>query len=55
MTLFWHPTGPKLAYEAGILYVSDLNPQVETRWRMSRSEMFWLGWRCIFAALRRSA
>jgi hypothetical protein len=55
MTLFWDASGPLLKYEAGILRLSDLNPHVETRWRMSRSEMFWLGWRCIFAALRRSA
>ncbi len=51
MTLFWHPTGPKLAYKDGVLHVSDLNPQVETRWRMSRLEMIRLGWACIRAAL----
>lgn len=51
MTLFWHPTGPKVTYKSGMLHVSDLNPQVDTRWRMSRSEMLRLGWRCIRAAL----
>lgn len=53
MTLFWHPTGPKLTYREGVLHVSDLNPQVETRWTMSRAEMLALGWRCIRAALKR--
>lgn len=51
MTLFWHPTGPKVSYREGILHVSDLNPQVETRWRMSRWEMVKLGFACLNAAL----
>lgn len=52
MTLFWHPTGPKVSYRDGMLHVSDLNPQVETRWIMSRLEMFIFGWRCILSVLR---
>jgi hypothetical protein len=52
MTLFWHKTGPLLKYESGILYVEDLNPEIKTRWTMSRGEMFSLGWRCIVAAMR---
>ncbi len=54
MTLFWHPAGPLLKYVGGVLFVSDLNPQIETRWSMSRGEMFLLGLRCILAAFRRS-
>lgn len=50
MILFLDPTGPRLTYTEGVLYVSDLNPQVETRWRMSRWDMIKLGWRCIQAA-----
>jgi hypothetical protein len=50
MTLFIDPTGPKLTYENGMLHVADLNPQIETRWRMTRWDMFKLGWRCIKAA-----
>jgi hypothetical protein len=50
-TLFWHPAGPLVKYGDGILYIEDLNPQIETRWRMSRAEMFRLGWRFILAAL----
>jgi hypothetical protein len=51
MTLFWHPTGPMLRYREGLLHVSDLNPQIETQWTMTRWEMLRLGWRCIMAAL----
>lgn len=50
-TLFWHPTGPRLIYSGGMLHVSDLNPQVETRWRMSRIELVRLGLRCVRAAI----
>lgn len=52
-TLYWHQTGPLLAYGEGTLLVSDLNPHVETKWRMTRGEMFLLGWRCIVAAVTR--
>jgi hypothetical protein len=31
ITLFWDKTGPKLTYDDGILHISDLNPEVETR------------------------
>lgn len=53
MTLFWHPTGPRVTYRDGLFKVQDLNPEVEARWIMSRGEMIRLGWRCIVAALRR--
>ncbi len=54
MTLFWDKTGPALRYvgQDRTLYVSDLNPQIETQWGMSRKEMVLLGLRCIFAALK---
>lgn len=52
MTLFWHPTGPLLKYTDKMLYIEDLNPQINTRWRMSRWEMLRLGCRCIWAAVR---
>lgn len=51
MTLFWHETGPLLRYRDGTLEVEDLNPQVQTRWSMSRSEMFMTGIKFILAAL----
>jgi hypothetical protein len=54
MTLFWHQTGPLLRYQAGMLEVEDLNPELKTKWTMSRAEMLLLGWRCIVAGLSRS-
>lgn len=52
-TLFWDATGPLVAYGDGMLLVANLNPQVETKWRMTRGEMLRLGWRCIVAAVSR--
>ena len=52
MTLFWDRAGPLLQYGNGVLHISDLNPEMETRWRMTRGEMFRLGWRCIAAAIK---
>lgn len=52
-TLFWHQTGPLMHYRGGMLYVENLNPEVKTRWTMSRTEMLRLAWRCLVAALRR--
>jgi hypothetical protein len=53
MTLFMDNTGPLLKYANGILYIEDLNPETRRRWRMSRLEMFMLGWCCVVASLRR--
>ena len=50
-TLFWHPAGPLLKYGDNMLHIEDLNPQIKTQWRMSRTELFVLGWRCIAAAM----
>ncbi|MBO4228163.1 hypothetical protein [Bradyrhizobium neotropicale] len=52
MTLFWDKTGPLLKYVDGMLRVEDLNPHVQTQWRMSRLEMLRLGLRCVIAACR---
>jgi hypothetical protein len=54
MTLFWHQSGPLIRYNSGMLEVEDLNPEVRTKWTMSRMEMLRLGWRCIVAGLSRS-
>lgn len=51
MVLFMHQSGPLLAYHHGLLDVQDLNPEKEMRWRMSRWEMFKLGWNCLTAAI----
>lgn len=53
MRLFFHPTGPMMIYRDGLLSISDLNPEVSTRWTMSRWEMFVLGLRCLAAGLLR--
>jgi hypothetical protein len=52
MTLFWHPSGPRMTYQDGLIEVEDLNPHVATHWRMSGWEMFKLGIKCIWAAVR---
>lgn len=49
-TLYFDQTGPMLRYGNGLLHVADLNPEVETRWRMSRWEMFVCGLRFALAA-----
>jgi hypothetical protein len=49
MTLFWHPSGPMVKYADGMLIIHDLNPEMQTRWCMSRIEMLRLGWRCLLA------
>lgn len=53
MTLFWHGTGPEIEYAHGAFRVLDLNPQNEMQWRMSKAELFKLGWKCLRAALSR--
>ena len=50
-TLFWHPSGPLLAYRDDFLHVQDLNPEIETKWRMSRWEMFKLGLCCLWVSI----
>lgn len=55
MLLFSDPTGPLIERDdEGVLHIRDLNPEVYTRWRMSRWEMLRLGWRCILSGLRRA-
>jgi len=51
MTLFWDHTGPLLKYQNDLLWVKDLNPEIETCWRMSRRERLLTGLRFIFSAL----
>lgn len=51
MTLFVKHTGPFLCYEAGLLRVEDLNPEIKTRWRMTRRERFAVGFLFIVSSL----
>lgn len=50
-TLFVHQTGPLVQFDGNFLCIEDLNPQVKTRWRMSRREMLAFGFKSIWAAL----
>lgn len=51
MNIYADSTGPLVHYGDGVLHIEDLNPQVETRWRMSRWEMVKFGFKAIFAAV----
>lgn len=53
MTLFMDFAGPLVKYQDGTLHIEDLNPEIKTKWRMSRLEMLTFGFRCISAALGR--
>lgn len=53
MTLFFQHSGPLLRYVDGILYIEDLNPELKTKWRMSRLEMIQVGLKFILAGARR--
>jgi len=49
-TLYWHPAGLMIMYLDGYIHIEDLNPEIKTRFMMSKWELFWFGWRCIKAA-----
>jgi hypothetical protein len=51
MTLFWDKTGPLVYYTGGTFGVEDLNPEAKMRWKMSRWEIFKMGFRCLRAAM----
>jgi hypothetical protein len=51
MTLFMCPSGPLLRYENGVLRVEDLNPEMKTKWRMTRGERFMTGLRFVLSTL----
>ena len=50
-TLYIDQTGPLVRYDGELLHISDLNPEIETRWRMSRLEMLRFGIRAAWAAI----
>lgn len=54
MTLFWHPSGPRIRYANGVLRTDDLNPETAVAWQMSRWEMVKLGFNCVFAQRSKS-
>ena len=50
-TIYMHNTGPLIVYDGGMLRIEALNPEVKTKWRMSRSEVLHMGLRTMYAAL----
>lgn len=49
--IFSHSTGPLVRYEDGLLKIDDLNPEVKTKWRMSRWEMVKFAARSLWSAI----
>lgn len=49
-TLFFDFSGPLVEYSDGMLRVEDLNPHVQTQWRMSRWDLFKFGLRALLVA-----
>lgn len=52
-TIFFSNEGPLVQFDGKLLRIEDLNPHVETKWRMSRWEMLIFGMKAILAALSR--
>lgn len=50
MTLFQSISGPRMRYANSRLYIDDM--QMHGQWRISRGQLWVLGWRCLLAALR---
>lgn len=50
-TILFTTWGPLVRYDGAILHVEDINPQIKTKWQLSRWEMFRLGARAIFASV----
>ncbi len=53
-TLFWDPTGPLIRYspDSDTLRVDDLNPETHISFQILPYELFVIGLKCIWAALR---
>lgn len=50
-TLFSDETGPLVQYDGQFLRIEDLNPHIETRWRMSRWELVRFAIKAFFVAV----
>jgi hypothetical protein len=51
--LYFNEAGPVVQYDGELLHVEDLNPHIQTKWRMSRWELIKLAVACLAATLRR--
>lgn len=52
-TLYFQNEGPMLQYnyKNTAFIISDLNPECNTHWNISRWELFKLGWRMVWTSL----
>jgi hypothetical protein len=50
--IYWRHEGLRLSYDGAYLICDDLNPQTRQRWMISRGQLFMLGLRFSWAALR---
>ena len=52
MTIFWANWGPLIKYERdGLLRIEDLNPEIKTKWRLTRRERLLIGIRFLWSSL----
>lgn len=52
--VYLHPAGPMLQVDSEhTLHISDLNPESKRKWRLSRWELFSIGWGLIMSAVFR--
>lgn len=53
--LWLHATGPKLSLEKDVygyrFYIDDLNPEQHITWRLTKTEIFYIGWQFIWYGL----
>lgn len=50
-TILFTNWGPLVTYDGETVHVADINPEIETRWRLSRWEVFVFGFKAMFAAV----
>ena len=48
--IYIHETGPLVRFDGECLHIEDLNPQIKTKWRMSRKQMLGMAWRTFLTA-----
>lgn len=52
MIIYWHKTGPLLVYQNGVLHIEDLNPELKTKWALTRLERFGIGIRFLLSVFK---
>lgn len=51
-TVLFTNWGPHVWHDGQLLHVEDINPPLETKWRLTRGEMLRMAWRLVVAAVR---